>query len=263
MKGQGYSQSQYDQSLFYKHTAGGKIAILIVYVDDIVITGSDEGELATLKNFLAQQFEIKELGTLKYFPGMEVARSKKEIVISQRKYVLDLLKETGLLGCKPATTPIDPNHKLRKDEKDVPIDKTRYQKLVGKLIYLAHTRPDIAFAVGLVSQFMHCPSEDHLQAVYRIIHYLKGSSGKGILLSKSRNRQIEVFTDADWAGCANDRRSTSAYCTFVRGNLVTLRSKKQNVVARSSAEAEFRAMAHSVCEVIWLRSIFIRVKGRS
>ena len=255
MKDQDYTQAQSDHTMFYKHCPGGKMAILIVYVDDIVMTGSDEAELSRLKVFLAQQFEIKDLGNLKYFLGMEVARSSKGIVISQRKYVLDLLAETGLSGCKPAATPMDPNHKFSKDEDTVPANKSRYQKLVGKLIYLAHTRPDIAYAVGLVSQHMHSPSEEHLQAVYRILHYLKGSPGKGIIFKKSYDRQIEVFTDADWGGNVNDRRSTSAYCTFVWGNLVTWRSKKQHVVSRSSAEAEFRAMAQGVCEGIWLKRI--------
>ncbi|CAM8951770.1 unnamed protein product [Rhodiola kirilowii] len=256
----GYVQAQSDHTLFFKHTKEGKIAILIVYVDDIVLTGSDEVELRKLKDFLARQFEIKDLGHLKYFLGMEVARSKRGIVISQRKYVLDLLKDTGLLGCKPVSTPIDPNQKLRGSDAEVHIDKLRYQRLVGKLIYLAHTRPDIAFAVSLVSQFMHCPTEDHLKAVYRILHYLKGSPGKGILFGKSQNRKIEVYTDADWAGSASDRRSTSAYCTFVWGNLVTWRSKKQHVVSRSSAEAEYRAMALGICEVMWIRRILEELK---
>ncbi|RYE24977.1 MAG: transposon Pol polyprotein, partial [Sphingobacteriaceae bacterium] len=222
---------------------------------DIVMTGDDEAELSKLTRFLAQQFEVKDLGSLKYFLGMEVARSSKGIAISQRKYVLDLLKETGLLGCKPASTPIDPNHKLSKSDGEDPADKARYQRLVGKLIYLAHTRPDIAYSVSLVSQHMHSPSNDHLEAVYRILHYLKGSPGKGVLFKKSEGRQIEVFTDADYAGCLDDRRSTSAYCTFVWGNLVTWRSKKQAVVSRSSAEAEFRAMAQGICEILWIRGI--------
>ena len=263
MKDQQYTQAHSDHTMFYKHSLNGKLAILIVYVDDIVMTGDDEAELSKLTRFLAQQFEVKDLGSLKYFLGMEVARSSKGIAISQRKYVLDLLKETGLLGCRPTSTPIDPNHKLTttNDDED-PADKKRYQRLVGKLIYLAHTRPDIAFAVSLVSQHMHNPSKNHLEAVYRILHYLKGSPGKGVLFKKDDGRQIEVFTDADYAGCSDDRRSTSAYCTFVWGNLVTWRSKKQAVVSRSSAEAEFRAMAQGICEIIWIRGILneLRVK---
>src|SRR4051812_16736456 len=183
---------------------------------------------------------------------MEVARSSKGIVISQRKYVLSLLKEIDLLGCKTMATPIDLNQKLEKEDGVEPMDKNRYQKLVGKLIYLAYTRPDIAFAMSLVSQFMHCPSEKHSNAVYRILHYLKGSRSKGIVFSKNESRRVEIFTDSDWGGSSTDRRSTTGYCSFVWGNLVTWRSKKQPVVFRSSAEAEFRAMVQGVCELLWL-----------
>ena len=116
MKEKDYRQAHSDHTMFYKHNKEGKIAILIVYVDDIVMTGSDESELTELKEFLAKQFEIKDLGNLKYFLGMEIARSDRGIAISQRKYVLDLLKETGLLGCKPCSTLIEPNHKLRREE---------------------------------------------------------------------------------------------------------------------------------------------------
>lgn len=216
VKEKGYTQAHSDHTLFYKHN-NTKVAILIVYVDDIVMTGDDLHELEMLKEFLSRQFEVKDLGTLKYFLGMEVARSAKGIAISQRKYVLDLLKETGLLGCKPVATPVDPNQKLEKGDESNSADRARYQKLVGKLIYLSHTRPDISFAVGRVSQFMHCPTDEHFKAAYRILHYLKGNPGKGIILGKNQSRGIEIFTDADWAGCGDNRRSTSGYCSFVWG----------------------------------------------
>lgn len=132
--------------------------------------------------------------------------------------------------------------------------------MVGKLIYLSHTRPDIAFAVSLVSQFMHSPREVHLQASHRILQYLKGTPGRGILYKRNGNAIIEAYTDADYAGSVIDRRSTTGYCTFLGGNLVTWRSKKQNVVARSSAEAEFRAMAQGICELLWLKIILEDLK---
>ncbi|RVW71043.1 Retrovirus-related Pol polyprotein from transposon RE1 [Vitis vinifera] len=171
-----------------------------------------------------KEFEIKDLGNLKYFLGMEIARSKKGIAVSQRKYVLDLLNETGMLGCKPAETPMDTTVKLEESDGSAPVDKGRYQRLVGKLIYLSHTRPNIGFSVSVVSQFMNNPTEKHMTAVIRILRYLKMTLGKG-------------------------------YCSFVWGNLVTWRSKKQSVVARSSAEAEFRAMAQGICEGIWLNKL--------
>ena len=229
-------------------------------MDDIILTGDYEEEIRTIKSFLTAEFEIKDLGNLKYFLGMEIARSRKGISVSQRKYVLDLLKETGMLGCKPADTPMDPTTKLGAKENCAPVDKGRYQRLVGKLIYLSHTRPDIGFSVSMVSQFMNNPNEEHMEAVYRILRYLKLTPGKGLFFEKNQRRDIEVFSDADWAGSVQDRRSTSGYCTYVWGNLVTWRSKKQSVVSRSSAEAEFLAMAHGICEGIWLRRVLKELK---
>jgi hypothetical protein len=249
----GYKQSNADHTLFYKRNMS-RLTILIVYVDDIVITGDDDVGIKDLKMQLTKEFEVKDLGKLRYFLGIEVSRSSKGIYLSQRKYILDLLSETGMLGCRPALTPIDQNHRLS-SESGQSVDRAQYQRLVGRLIYLSHTRPDIAFAVSVVSQFMHDPRTHHMDAVVRIIRYLKGNPGRGLLYKSNGNLQVECYTDADWAGSLDDRRSTSGYCTFVGGNLVTWRSKKQNVVARSTAEAEFRSMAHGICEVMWLKII--------
>ncbi|RVW34515.1 Retrovirus-related Pol polyprotein from transposon RE1 [Vitis vinifera] len=184
----GYKQGQANHTLFVKKSHAGKMAILIVYVDDIILSGNDMEELQKLKKYLSEEFEVKDLGNLKYFLGMEVARSRKGIVVSQRKYILDLLKETGMLGCKPIDTPMDSQKKLGIEKESTPVDKGRYQRLVGRLIYLSHTRPDIGFAVSV-------------------------------------------------------------------GNLVTWRSKKQSVIARSSAEAEYRALAQEICEGIWIKRV--------
>src|SRR4030066_581160 len=149
----GFKQSQGDHTLFVKHSESGGVTMLLVYVDDIIVTGDDEEEQELLAQHLAKEFEIKTLGKLKYFLGIEVAHSKKGIFISQQKYVNDLLQETGKTTCKPASIPIDPNVKLGNAEEDIDGDQGMYQRLVGKLIYLSHTRPDVAFVVSLVSQF--------------------------------------------------------------------------------------------------------------
>ena len=254
MKEFGYKQSNSYHTLFIKHKEG-KVTALIVYVDDMVLTGDDPCEMKALQEYLATKFEMKDLGQLKYFLGIEVARSKHGVLLSQRKYVLDLLTETGMLGCKPVETPMEMNHKLGILPDQAPTDKGRYQRLVGRLIYLSHIRPDIAYAVSVVSQFMHAPSEEHMEAVYRILRYLKSAPGKCLLFLKNGISNIEGYTDSDWAGDQTTRRSTSGYFTFVEGNLVTWKSKKQKVVARSSAEAKFRGMAHGVCELLWIRNI--------
>ncbi|XP_073116145.1 uncharacterized protein [Elaeis guineensis] len=211
----GYKQSNADHTLFFRHNMG-KIAVLIVYVDDIVVTGDDSEEIAHLKAQLAQAFEVKDLGHLRYFLGIEVARSLKRIFLSQRKYILDLLTEVGMLGYRPIATPIEQNHRLVADT-GVPIDRERYQRLVGRLIYLSHTRPDIAFAVSVVSQFMYDLRSVHMDAVTRILRYLKSCPGRGLLYSNHGNLRVECYTDADWAGSFDDRRSISGYCIFVGG----------------------------------------------
>jgi hypothetical protein len=177
----GYRQGQRDHTLFIKHSISGGVTVLIVYVDDIIITGDDFVERDKLRKRLSAEFKIKELGKLKYFLGIEVVYSEKGICISQQKYSLDLLKETGMVDYKPCETPIDLKHGLENDEEGATIDKGQYQRLVGKLIYLAHIHPDIAYTVSVVSQFMHNPKDSHLQAVYRLLRYLKSTSRKGIL----------------------------------------------------------------------------------
>ncbi|KAG8473197.1 hypothetical protein CXB51_035225 [Gossypium anomalum] len=250
---EGYSQGQADHTMFYRHSQRGRIAVIIVYVD-IILAGDDMDEIRRLKEHLALEFVIKDLGHLKYFLGIKIARSKKGLVVSQKKYVIDLLKEAGMSGCRPTDTSIDPNVKFE-NIKGRLVDKRQYQRLVGELIYLLHTRPDIAFAVSLVSQFMHSPMEEHEEAAFQILRYLKSSPRKGLFFKKFKQKGIEAYTDADWVGSITDRRSTSRYCTFVWGNLVIWRSKKQNVVARSSVEAEFRSMAQGICEMMWLKRI--------
>ena len=156
MKKYEYKQSNSDHTLFIKKK-GGKITCLIIYVDDMIITGDDEAEIAELRKNLFHEFEMKDLGLLKYFLGIEVLRSKKGIFINQKKYVLDLLAEVGMIDCKPVDTPMVQNHGLQIKEGARQTDRGRYQRLVGQFIYLSHTRPDIAYAVGVVSQFMHAP----------------------------------------------------------------------------------------------------------
>ena len=180
MKAYGYQQSNSDHTIFLKKN-WQLITCLIIYVDDMIVTGNDEKETVHLRHQLFQEFEMKDLGRLKYFLGIEVFRSKRGIFMSQRKYILDLLAETGLVDCKPVETPIVVNHSLRMIDGAELADKKMYQHLVGKLIYLSHTRPDIAYTVGVLSQFIHQPQKSHMKTAVRVVKYLKGSAGKGVL----------------------------------------------------------------------------------
>ncbi|CAN6458627.1 unnamed protein product [Victoria cruziana] len=243
MKNINYKQGNSDHTLFIKFDEERR-CILLVYVDDMIITGSDKEKNLRLKQCLSEEFDLKGLGNLRYFFGVEFVRSKNGLTISQRKYTLELLKETGKIRCRRITTLVENNHKMSK-----------YQRLVGKLIYLTLTRPDITFAVNVVSQFMHAPTDVHMRATKRILCYLKKNPGKGLLFTKSENMCIEGHSDADWAGPVDTRRSTTGYCVFLDGNLAIWRSKRQTVCARSSAEAEYRAVVMGITKLLWLKIV--------
>ncbi|KAM1278430.1 hypothetical protein ACFX2J_030451 [Malus domestica] len=249
----GFLRSNADSSLFVRTNTSGKLVVLI-YVDDLIITRDSAAEIEALKLSLLQTFAIKDLGKLKYFLGIEMATSSKRLFLHQRKYVLDLLQEAKMLDCKPAITPVNSKLKLNTDGEAMH-DVSYYQRLVGKLIYLTITRHVITYVVSLASQFMHSPMVDHLNIVKRVLCYLKGSIGQGIIMPNNNSTAISGYTDADWAKNALDRKSTMGYCTFVGGNLVTWKSKKQHDIACSSAEAEYRAVAAIACELMWLKGL--------
>jgi len=186
-----------------------------------------------------------------YFLGIEVTQFDKDgIVISQRKYALDILEETGFMNSKSVDTPMDPNTKLLLNQGKPMSDPEQYRRLVGKLNYHTVTRPDISFAVSVVNRFLNSPCEDHWNAVIRILKYIKGSPGKGLLCGSNNHTRVVCYLDADWAGPPSNRRSTSGYCVSIGGNWISWKSKKQSVVARSSAEAEYRTMASATCELV-------------
>jgi hypothetical protein len=234
------------------------MVVILVYVDDIIISGDDKVGIQEAKSFLKSVFDIKDLGELKYFLGIEVCRSKEGLFLSQRKYTLDLLNEAGKLGARPANTPLEENYKAKGEGElgSEPFeDAPQYRRMVGKLIYLTITRPDICFAVNQVSQHMQAPMKFHWSMIDRILRYLKSTPGQGIWMGSNGNTEIIGYCDADYAGDRSDRRSTTGYCTFVGGNLVTWRSKKQKVVSLSSAESEYRAMRKLTTELMWLKAL--------
>ena len=251
----GYDQSDGDHTLFVKANTNGKVAALLVYVDDIIISGDDEAEIQRLSQKLCEHVEIKSLGLLRYFLGIEFAYSPEGIFISQRKYILDILRENEMEEYKPSNTPIDQNVALGLCEDSPLVDPLRYRKLIEKLIYLNHTRPDVAFTVNRLSQYMRSPREPHLEAAYKLLAYLKGTAGHGLLFRCGGKPILEAYTDSDYGGSVVDSQCSGGYCTYFSGNLITWRSKKQREVCLSTAEAEFRALLEGICEVIWIQGI--------
>ncbi|XP_057756497.1 uncharacterized mitochondrial protein AtMg00810-like [Arachis stenosperma] len=250
----GFTQCKQDYSLFALGE-GDATTFLIVYVDDIIIAAPKQEMVDNVKLKLQSIFKLKILGDLKFFLGLELAHSKAGIALTKRKYALSLLEETGYLGCKPATTPMDANMKLRADEDDPVPDPSHYRRLIGRLMYLTISRPDITFAVVKLAQFMSGPRLPHLNATHQVIRYLKAASGQGLLFSSKSKFNLTMYTDADWGGCLDTRRSTTGYCTFLGDSLILWKSKKQDVVSRSSTEAEYRALANAACEVLSLMAL--------
>lgn len=250
-----FKKSHSDHTLFVRNNNGKYFAVW-VYVDDIIIASNDDAEAERLKDDLKKAFKLRDLGELKYFLGLEIARSNTGISVCQRKYTLELLEETGMLACKPSSIPMDPSLKLAQHSPEPLLeDGSVYRRLIGKMMYLTITRPDITFAINKLCQFSSAPKASHLQAAYKVLHYLKGTIGLGLFYSASSDFTLQAFTDADWASCPDTRRSTSGFTVFLGSSLISWKSKKQHVVSHSSAESEYRAMAFAVRELIWLISL--------
>jgi hypothetical protein len=240
----GFKHSTADPSLFCLHRESGAV-FLLLYVDDIVLTGSDPQLISLVKVLLQKHFKIKDLGKLKYFLGIEVARSKQGLFLTQRQYVLDIISDSGLTASKPVDFPMEQNLKLTHSEGSTLSDPSPYRHLVGRLIYLTVTRPDIAYPVNILSQFMHEPRQPHMDAAIRLLRYLKTTPGQGLSFPSNSDLSLKAYCDSDWASCPTTRRSTSGYCIFLGSSIVSWKTKKQSVVSRSSAKAEYRAMANT------------------
>lgn len=168
---------------------------------------------------------------------------------------MSLLKKFGYESIKPSVTPMAAGKLISKTDGQAMKEPLLYRSAIGGLQYLTHTRPDIAFSVNRLSQFLQTPTDAHWKALKRVFRYLKGTLNHGLAICKNDNLNITSFADSDWASCPDDRRSTAGYCVYLGDNLVSWCSKKQQVVARSSTEAEYRALAHSASEITWIQSL--------
>ena len=230
IKQHSFKQSQADYSLFTKKFNDSFIS-LVVYVDDILIASSNVQAIEELKVSLDQHFKLKDLGGLKYFLGLEIARSDKGNTLCQRKNALEVLKDARMSACKPSKVPMEQNLKLSKFQGKLLSNPGVYRRLVGRLLYLTITRPDIAYPVHKLSQFMSKPRKPHLDAAYKMLQYIKSCYVQGIFLSATSYFHLKAYIDADWASCIDTRRSTTGYCIFLGESLISWKSKKQSIVS--------------------------------
>jgi hypothetical protein len=258
----GFTRSHADHSLYVLQTCH-YIVIVIIYVDDLIILASNVDVINELKASLESEFEMSDLGELHFFLGVHFERDRKTrtITMHQRSYIETILERFGMADCKPIATPLDAKTSLVKlseeeyeehshEMKDIP-----YQEAVGSLMYaMVATRPDLAFAVSVVSRFMSKPGPMHWMAVKRIMRYLKGTIDVRLRIG-GQHMNVKGYSDADWAGDVENRRSTSGYVFFVGDGAVSWNSKRQQTVAQSTMEAEYMAMNRCTREAIWLRQL--------
>ena len=249
----GFLASNADSSLFvFKNKT--VIAYLLLYVDDIVLTSNTLAYLDHLIQQLSTVFDLKDLGPLHYFLGLQVTRSSSGLFLNQAKYAHDLIKKHNMLTSKPAKSPSYPNTRLSLYEGDLLPDPHAYRSFVGALHYLTFTRPGISFSVHQVCQYMFAPTTVHLATAKRILRYLQGTLNHGIAFTPGP-LHLSAYTDADWAEDPDDRRSTSGYLVYLGFNPITWSAKKQATVSRSSTESEYRAFAIASAELCWIRTL--------
>ena len=252
----GFIQSANDPCIYI--STKGSVA-LAVYVDDIIIAAGSELQMREVKQAITDKFNVNDMGELRYFLGVVVDQETNPVTIwmGQSAYTERVLERFKMNEAKPVGTPVDTSVKLTKSSEDSEaINQSLYQSAVGSLLYLSiWTRPDITFAVSNVAKFCSKPSNEHWTAVKRIMRYLKGTMNYGLCYDKGKPGDCVGFSDSDWAGDINDRRSTSGYVFQICGTAVSWRSKKQSCVALSTAEAEYMALASAAQEAVWMRQL--------
>lgn len=242
----------------YVKRVGNDIILLVIYVDDIIVTSSEEKTIEQIKNNIRKYFDITDLGHLHYYLGVEVWQTGSSIFISQSKYAKALLDRFRMTNCKISSTPMENGLKFSTQTDSKEVNESTCRELVRSLIYLTNIRPDLCFAISYISRFMTAPKVEHWTAAKRVLRYVKRKLDFGILYNKSKESRLSGYTDSNWAGSVDDRKSTSIYVITLGIGVVTWTSKKQHAAALSSTEEEYRGAVKGACEAVWLRRMLSR-----
>ncbi|KAJ9561128.1 hypothetical protein OSB04_006288 [Centaurea solstitialis] len=248
-----FVRGKIDSTLFLKKYPK-HILLVQIYVDDIIFGSTNPKLCEKFELLMKSEYKMSMMGELTFFLGLQIKQSEKGIFINQGKYVHEMLKKFDLTSCTPMKTPMAPPLSLDKDSKGKPVDVTLYRGMIGSLLYLTASRPDIMYSTCLCARYQAEPKESHLTAVKRIFRYLKGTPNLGLWYSKDSGFDLTAYSDSDFAGCKIDRKSTTGGCHLLGGKLVSWTSKKQNSVSTSTAEAEYVAAGICCAQVLWLRN---------
>lgn len=250
----GYSRGSVDKTLFVKRTSS-HIIIAQVYVDDIVFGSTSDHLVQEFTKTMEQEFEMSMCGELTFFLGLQVKQLDNGMFLSQSKYAENLVKKFNIDKKKRVATPMSTVTKLTEDKNGKTVDQTLYRSMIGSLMYLTASRPDLCHSVGVCARFQANPKESHLEAVKRIIRYVAETAECGIFYTCETNAEIAAYSDADWGGNLKDRKSTSGGCFFVGNNLVAWHSRKQNCISLSTTEAEYIAAGSCCTQMLWLKQM--------
>jgi FtsZ-interacting cell division protein YlmF len=251
LQDKGFKRGTIDNNLYIK-TEGDDLLIVLVYVDDIIFGSNNASLVQWFASAMQSEFEMSMIGELSFFLGLQITQRSEGLFLSQEKYLREMLKRFQMEDSTPMSTPMVTGCKLSKDDDSPDVDQSSYRSMIGSLLYITTSRPDIMHVVGIVGRYQAAPKQSHLLAVKRIFRYLKGTMDYGLWYPRSQNFQLSVYSDVDWANCVDERKSTSGGAFFLGDSLVSWLRKKQGSISLSTTEVEYIAAATCCTQVLWM-----------